>query len=86
MVFTIGKTKDAARFEVVKEELGKHFATQSWSDAADAARAFKILVEPVYTEPEEPVLPNRILPVVKVTSTDAGGVVTKTIAAGEVDP
>ena len=29
LVFTIGKTKDAARFEVVKEELGKHFATQS---------------------------------------------------------
>ena len=27
MVFTIGKTKDAARFEVMKEELGKHFAT-----------------------------------------------------------
>ena len=52
MVFTIGKTKDAARFGVVKEELGKHFATQSWSDAADAARAFEILVEPVYIEPK----------------------------------
>ena len=50
MVFKIGKTKDADRFEVVKEELGKHFATQSWSDASDAARAFEILIEPVYTE------------------------------------
>ena len=86
MVFTIGKTKDADRFEVVKEELGKHFATQSWSDAADAARAFEILVEPVYTDPEEPDLPNRILPEKKVTSTDAAGLVTETIVPGEVDP
>ena len=46
MVFTIGKTKDTARFEVVKEELGKHFATQSWSDAADAVRAFEIFKKP----------------------------------------
>ena len=28
-VFTIGSTLDAAKFETVKEELGKHFATQS---------------------------------------------------------
>ena len=54
MVFIIGKTKDAARFEVVKEELGKHFATQSWSDAVDAARAFEILEEPIYNKPTEP--------------------------------
>ena len=40
MVFTIGKTKDAACFEVVKEELVKHFATQSLSDTEDAAQAF----------------------------------------------
>ena len=26
-IFTIGTTADAAKFEVVKEELGKHFAT-----------------------------------------------------------
>ena len=26
-------------FEVVKEELGKHFATQSWSDGVDAVIA-----------------------------------------------
>ena len=30
--FMIGSTMYAVRFEVVKEELGKHFATQSWSD------------------------------------------------------
>ena len=28
-IFTIGTTAVAAKFEVVKEELGKHFATQS---------------------------------------------------------
>ena len=28
-VFTIGSTKDTAKFELVKEELGKHFATKS---------------------------------------------------------
>ena len=30
-VFTIGS---AAKFETVKEELGKHFGTQSWNDGA----------------------------------------------------
>ena len=82
MVFTIGKTKDAARFEVVKEELGKHCSTQSWSDAADVARAFEVLEEPVYTEPTEPDLPKRILTGVKV-SNDKG---VDTILPGEVDP
>ena len=53
-VFTIGSTKDAAKFELVKEELGKHFATQSWSDGADAMMAFDTLTEPSYHEPEEP--------------------------------
>ena len=28
-IFTIGSTMNAAKFETVKEELGKHFATQS---------------------------------------------------------
>ena len=41
-VFTIGSTLDAAKFETVKEELGKHFATQSWSDGANAVMAFEI--------------------------------------------
>ena len=41
-IFTIGTTADAAKFEVVKEELSKHFATQSWSDGIDAAMAFDI--------------------------------------------
>ena len=36
-IFMIGSTADAAKFEVVKEELGKHFATQSWNDGVDAA-------------------------------------------------
>ena len=43
MVFTIDKTKDESRFKVMKEELGKHFVTQSWSDAADAARPWRFL-------------------------------------------
>ena len=42
-VFTIGSTKDADKFELEKEQLGKQFATQSWSDGADAAMAFETL-------------------------------------------
>ena len=53
-IFTIGTTADAAKFEVVKEELGKHFATQSWSDEADTVMVFETLTEPSYDEPEEP--------------------------------
>ena len=58
-VFTIGSTKDAAKSELVKEELGKHFATQSWSDGAGAAMEFQTLTEPMYDEPAEPVIPER---------------------------
>ena len=58
-VFTIGSTLDAAKFETVKEELGKHFATQSWSDGADAAAAFETLTEPAYEEPIEPEVPQK---------------------------
>ena len=47
-VFTIVSTLDAAKFETVKEELGKHFATQSWSDGDNAAAAFETLTQPVY--------------------------------------
>ena len=50
---------DAAKFEVVKEELGKHFATQSWIDGADAAMAFETLTEPTYDVPAEPVIPEQ---------------------------
>ena len=46
--------QEAAKFEVVKEELGKHFATQSWSDGVDAAMSFDTLTEPSYHEPKEP--------------------------------
>ena len=46
-VFTICIMKDAAKFELVKEELCKHFATQSWSNGADTAVAFNILTEPM---------------------------------------
>ena len=70
MVITIGKTKDAARFEVVKEELGKHFATQSWSDAADAVRAFEIFEEPIYNKLTELELPLRLLKQEPVTGAD----------------
>ena len=56
-VFTIGSTEDAAKFELVKEELGKQFATQSWSYGAEAAMAFETLNEPIYDEPAEPVFP-----------------------------
>ena len=58
-VFKIGSTKYAAKFELVKEELGKHFATQSWSDGSDAAMEFETVTEPIYYEPEEPVVPER---------------------------
>ena len=60
-VFNFGKAKDAAKFEVVKEELGKHFVTQIWNNRADAARAFETLKEPVFIEPNDPPLPNRLI-------------------------
>ena len=60
-IFTIGTTADAAKFEVVKEELGKHFATQSWSDGVDAAMSFDTLTEPSYHEPEEPEFPLKMM-------------------------
>ena len=60
-VFTFVKLKDAAKFEVVKEELGKHFSTQTWNNVSDAARSFAALKEPVYIEPNEPPLPTRLI-------------------------
>ena len=60
-IFTIGTTADAAKFEVVKEELGKHFATQSWSDGVDAAMVFDTLTELSYHEPEEPEFPLKMM-------------------------
>ena len=60
-VFTIGSVLDSAKFETVKEELGKHFATQSWSDGADAVAAFETLTQPVYNEPAEPDIPERYI-------------------------
>ena len=60
-IFTIGTTTDAAKFEVVKEELGKHFATQAWSDEANTAIAFDTLTEPSYHEPEEPEFPLKMM-------------------------
>ena len=60
-IFTIGTTTDAAKFEVVKEELGKHFATQSWSDGVDAAMAFESLTKPSYDEPKEPDFPLKMM-------------------------
>ena len=62
-VFTIGSALDAAKFETVKEELGKHFATQSWTDGEDAAAAFETLTQTVYDEPEEPNIPERYIAV-----------------------
>ena len=46
-VFTFGKTKDAAKFEVVKEELGKNFSNQTCNNVADATRAFETSKESV---------------------------------------
>eukprot|EP00957_Ditylum_brightwellii_P160955 12254899-Ditylum_brightwellii.AAC.1 len=47
-IFTVGTTAEAAKFEIVKEELVKHFVTQPWSDGANAAMAFETLTEPTY--------------------------------------
>ena len=58
-VFRIGSTKHAAKFELVKEELGKNFATQSWSDGSNVAMKFETLTEPMYDELAEPVIPKR---------------------------
>ena len=45
----------------MKEELGKHFATESWSDMADAAQACEVPEEPNYDEPTKPELPLHLL-------------------------
>ena len=60
-IFTIDNTMDAARFEVVKEELGKHFATHPWSDGANATMTFETLTEPSYNEPEKLDIPERCI-------------------------
>ena len=54
---------------MVKEELGKHFATQPWSDGADAAMAFETLTEPSYLEPWEPDIPVKFIADVDDVST-----------------
>ena len=60
-IFTISTTADDGKFEVVKEELGKHFATQPWSDGADTTIAFETLTEPSYDEPREPEFPLKMV-------------------------
>eukprot|EP00957_Ditylum_brightwellii_P028299 2137675-Ditylum_brightwellii.AAC.1 len=60
-VFTVGTTADAAKFKIVKEELGKHFATHPWSDGANVAMAFETLTEPTYLEPREPDIPAKFI-------------------------
>ena len=60
-IFTMGTTADTAKLEVVKEELGKHFATQSWSDRVDAAIAFDTLTELSYDKPREPEFPVKMI-------------------------
>ena len=47
------------RLYFVKEELGKHFATQSSSDGSDDVMAFETLTEPMYNEPAEPFIPEQ---------------------------
>ena len=60
-IFTVGTTADAAKFEMVKDELGKHFATQPWSDGANATMASETLTEPLYLEPREPDIPAKFV-------------------------
>ena len=69
-IFTIGSTSDAAKFEMVKEELGKHFAIESWSDEADATMAFETFTEPSYNEPDEPAIPVKFTIVNEVPKED----------------
>ena len=56
-VFTFAKVKDATKFEVVKEELVKHFGTQTCNNGDDAARAFETSNDLVCIDPTEPPLP-----------------------------
>ena len=69
-IFTVGTTADTAKFEMVKEELGKHFATQPWSDGADVAMVFETLTEPLHLEqrPQELDIPIKIIVVSVITS------------------
>ena len=56
-IFTFGKAKDSAKFKVLKEELGRQFATQTLNNGADSARAFETSKDTVYIKPSEPSLP-----------------------------
>ena len=56
-VFTFGKVKDAANYEVVKKGLGKHFSTQNWNNGADVAQDFETSKDPVYIDKTEPPIP-----------------------------
>eukprot|EP00957_Ditylum_brightwellii_P012227 923632-Ditylum_brightwellii.AAC.1 len=60
-IFTVGTNDDATKFEIVKEELGKHFTTQPWSDGTNAVMAFETLTEPTYLEPWEPDIPAKFV-------------------------
>ena len=60
-VSTFGKAKDAAKFENFKEELGKHFSTQTWNNGAYAERAFETSKDPAYIKPTDPSLPTRFV-------------------------
>ena len=66
-VLTFGKVKYAAKFEVVKEEFGKHFSTQTCNNRSYAAQAFETSKDPIYIEPAESPLPTQF---VKNTNTD----------------
>ena len=54
---------------MAKEELGNHFATQPWSDEANARMAFETLTEPSYIEPREPDIPVKLLSINKYMAT-----------------
>ena len=60
-IFTIGATANTVKFEVVKEIMGKYFATQPSSGGADAAMVFESLTKPSYDEPEEPNFPLKMM-------------------------
>ena len=55
------KAKDTDNSEVVKEELGKQFYTQTWNNGTDSTRAFETSKEPIYIKPNEPPLPTRFV-------------------------
>ena len=55
VLFTRGKTRDAARFNDTLKQLARYVGEQAWSQSTVTAKAMVELVAPYWTQPAKPV-------------------------------